>query len=220
MTANACAPDGGPPDGGTILGCHVEPAAMGPHAVCLPAGTGTSGSTCTGPADCAPGLECVASKGGGMGECRPYCCAGQNVCATTTDDAGSSAFCDIQTAVAAQTSVPVCMPVHSCKLLSDDAHGACATPGTCCASNETCAVVTDDGATSCVAVGTVAAGADCDTEHCAADLVCLGIPGQRRCYQLCLTAGGGGYDCPSGLTCTGGLPLFPDTRVGICSSSP
>jgi hypothetical protein len=75
--------------------------------------------------------------------------------------------------------------------------------------------VSDDGATSCVSVGSVAAGADCDTQHCAADLVCLGTPGQRRCYQLCLTAGGA-YDCPSSQTCTGGLPLFPDTRVGIC----
>jgi hypothetical protein len=207
MTANTCGPIAGLNDSGAMLACHVEPGAQGPHAVCLPAGTGRSGSACAAPTDCASGFECVG--GGPMNVCRPYCCGGQDRCAS--DDAGTGEFCDIQSAVPSQTSVPVCMPVRPCTLLND----ADAAHADCMHRSETCSVVSDDGVTSCVSVGPVPVGGGCDTDHCAADLVCLGTPGQRRCYQLCLTMGGTS-DCPSTQTCKGGLPLFPDPRVGIC----
>jgi len=214
IAAVACAADGGLVDAGSGLGCHVQSAASGPHAICLPAGSGTSGSPCTAPSDCAPGLECV-----GTGVCRPYCCAGESHCSANdagTTDAGAE-FCDIQTAATSpQTKVPVCMPVRMCDLWSQ-VEGQDA-----CGHGATCAVVREDGTTSCVAVGTAVAGDACDAEHCGAGLVCLGAAGQRRCYALCATQDAGYApspvpgSCTQGQSCKGGLPLFPDPNVGIC----
>jgi hypothetical protein len=210
MTANACTPDGGLADSGTMLACHVQPGAQGiPQAVCLSAGTGTDGTACSSPSDCAPGFECVVGRQA-TASCRPYCCSGQDRCAS--DDAGTGEFCDIQLAVSTQTSVPVCMPIHGCTLMNDgnDARASA------CNYDETCTIVSDHGATSCVAVGKAAAGESCDTDHCGANLACLGTLGQRHCYQLCLTMGSASQ-CPSSQMCKGGWPLFPnDTNVGLC----
>jgi hypothetical protein len=74
--------------------------------------------------------------------------------------------------------------------------------------------VRENGETSCVAVGPAKAGDLCDEDHCGRDLVCLGTPGERRCYQLCHTAAAA--ECSSSQACKGGLPLFPDSAIGIC----
>jgi hypothetical protein len=220
MTANACGPSAAMVDSGTMLACHVQPGAQGPLPVCSAAGSGTSGSMCSASTDCASGFECVAHPGSGTGECRHYCCGGQSRC-SSGDDGGSSEFCDIQSAVPSQTRVPVCMAVRSCALLNDqgpDAQANCAAPGTgtCCGQGETCSIVSDNGTTSCVAAGTVPVGGGCDTDDCAADLVCLGPPGQRSCYQLCLVMASASA-CPNGQMCKGGWPLFQkDSRAGIC----
>ena len=202
-TAVSCnlAPDGGAyePDSGYdlyLLGCHVESSASGAdtHAACLPVGPGTDGSPCVAPTDCGPGFECI-----GTGTCRRYCCQGEAVCQ-------ANAFCDIQSvAVPAQTKVPVCMPIDKCNLL--DARS--------CPPMQTCAVVQEDGGSSCVATGAAKAGDGCDEDHCGVDLVCLGVPGQRRCYQLCHPATPE-EACSPMQTCKGGLPLFPDPSIGIC----
>jgi hypothetical protein len=205
INAAACDPDGGASDSGSTLSCHVQVAADGTnHAVCLPAGAGTGGASCAGPSDCAPGFECV-----GKGTCRAYCCSGETRC-DTSDGGNAGEFCDIQSATsAASTQVPVCMPIRSCTLW-DQVNNA--TGQNSCDPHETCAVVRDDGTTSCVGIGTAMAGDDCDTNHCAAGLVCLGTPGQRRCYELCDVHADASATC----SCKGGLPLFQDPNVGIC----
>jgi hypothetical protein len=96
------------------------------------------------------------------------------------------------------------MPMEHCILLQP-----------CPLQKETCAVVRDDGRTSCVATGNAKAGQSCDTEHCAAGLVCLGSAGERTCFTLCSTRMPA-LQCASTQKCQGGLPLFPDPDIGIC----
>ncbi len=189
----------GDEDAGTPYACHVSPTAntqVGPVQVCTAAGTGQDGDACTTGGDCAAGFECV-----GQGTCRHYCCD-----PTACDSAHS--FCDIQTILDApipDTRVPVCMPVSRCTLLNDDV----------CQANETCAVVkASDGTTSCVPVGPQLVGDECETDHCAADLVCLGPLGSRTCYQLCETSAPS--VCQPGQSCVGSAPEFQDPSVGIC----
>jgi len=210
-TAALCheAPDGGAwdPSGGNgdaQLGCHVEPAAGKPGfaPACTPAGSAVGGMECYKPTDCAAGYECIASH-----TCQHYCCSGDGSCS-------SAEFCDIQSTAGPQpVTVPVCMPIrpsNGCQLLKDGS----------CPDYETCAVVRDDGSTSCVAVGSARAGNSCDSEHCGRDLVCLGAPGERNCYQLCHTstssADSGSTTCAMNQSCKGGLPLFVDPNVGVC----
>jgi hypothetical protein len=92
-------------------------------------------------------------------------------------------------------------------------------PGTC-AADQTCAVValaSGVALTSCVQNGNAGVGASCESEHCAAGLMCIGTSGNRRCYQLCHTLDAS-TDCPSTQTCTGGLPLFTDPMAGVCKT--
>ncbi len=200
-TAQACgydSSDSGPTASQTIavdtpLGCYVQSTAdAGLEPKCAPAGPGLDGTACTLGTDCAPGRECV-----GEGTCRHYCCAGNTAC--ELDE-----FCDIQpTTQDPGIMVPVCMPQAPCALL-----------GGTCPTGEACQVVRENGATSCVTAGPAQVGADCDTDHCAAGLVCLGATGARRCYTLCHTVTM--VECAEGQTCTGGLPLFTDPTVGWC----
>jgi hypothetical protein len=198
----------GPGGYAQVGGCHLVPAPSAPSdaatastppvpqvaPACLPAGLGLDGTPCRAPSDCAPGYECV-----GDGTCRHYCCTGNSACRPDVQ------FCDIQQAAqASRMSVPVCMPIEPCALLQP---GAC-PPG------ETCAVVREDGSKSCVAVGDASVGDSCETDHCKADLVCLGVPGFRRCYSLCKMTQPG--QCPPAQTCKGGLPLFLDPGFGVC----
>jgi hypothetical protein len=209
VTAKECgvAPDGGQFSGqagygDTILACRVQASADssgGVQPVCAPAGNAGDGSWCKSSAECATTYDCV-----GAGTCQRYCCRGNTECL-------ADQFCDIQaTAAANSVKIPVCMPVHpatGCQLLDVEA----------CPATETCAVVRENGATSCVAVGNAKANDGCETDHCAAGLVCLGTPGSRQCYQLCHTANAAsGAECSSPQQCQGGLPLFPDPSVGIC----
>jgi hypothetical protein len=214
----ACTPaDAGTNDAGgggysqVAYGCHLAPApaaaasagdattAATPPGVaavapaCMPAGLGLDGASCDESADCAPGYECVGSPG----TCRHYCCAGNSACLVDQ-------FCDVQqTTGPATMNVPVCMPVRPCELL---------VPNTC-PSGQTCAVVRENGSDSCVAIGTATTGQSCDSEHCAAGLVCLGAT-ERICYALCQTSGTS--TCPAGQACQGGPPLFLDPVVGVC----
>ncbi len=200
------APDGGlyNPSGGyadASLACRVVPSAsiatggIGGSPTCALPGPGTDGASCEGGSDCAAGFDCV-----GPGVCRHYCCAGNGPCA-------GSQFCDIQPlAHATTTQVPVCVPIEppgGCGLLA----------AASCPSGETCAVVREDGATSCVENGSAKAGDSCETQHCAAGLVCLGTAGLRMCFTLCHTSSA---TCVAPDTCQGGLPLFQDPTIGVC----
>lgn len=184
---------------GGPLACRVRPnrgdAGVGP--VCLPSGTAMDGMSCPSTADCAPGFECVGDR-----QCRAYCCDGS--CGNP------SAFCDIQTTLTSpMIKVPVCMPITSCGLLDSE--------GGSCPADQTCALVPDTGATTCVAVGPRQAGDECDTDHCARGLVCLGTSGERSCYTLCHTMARVN-ECSGTATpvCKGGIPLFPVPGIGIC----
>jgi hypothetical protein len=216
-TSSSCrlAPDGGAydptaPTGDLAMACHVptgtsNSVSLPPSSpVCLAAGTGVDETPCKQSTDCAPRFECVSD--GAIGRCRKYCCAGESACM-------AGHFCDVQPMAAdTATIVPVCMPITpagGCQLL-DDA-GCPSTP-----VPQTCAVVSENGATSCVDTGRGKALDPCDDQHCGANLVCLGAPSQRFCYQLCHTDAMPS-ECPASRpTCKGGLPLFPDPAVGIC----
>lgn len=207
-TAAACgtAPDGGAYDPtanyeGGVLGCHVvNEGGLPPTPVpaCLTAGTGADGAACEASADCAATQECV-----GTGMCRRYCCS------TPCD---SQDFCDIQLETQNPTLVvPVCLPIRPCGLLD------LPTDAAPCPMNQTCAAfvsASGAGLTTCVDVGQGQAGDSCDSQHCAAGLVCVGMWGEKRCYTLCHTDGGA--ECTTTQTCTGGLPLFPNPAVGLC----
>jgi hypothetical protein len=177
------------------LACRVQPAGdagdAGVVPACEPAGLGFDGAPCAHGTDCAAGYECVENT------CRHYCCAGNSSCAPAD-------FCDIQPTTDSGTLVPVCVPVLPCVLLSQGG----------CPAGQSCAVVRADGTTSCETVGSGGQGAPCDTQHCAAGLVCLGAVGSRKCYALCYTAMVAA--CGDGQTCMGGLPLFQDPAVGWC----
>jgi hypothetical protein len=208
-TAQACPPDGGTldlsslaPDAAVACRVATDIDGLSPHPVCAPTGNGTVGQSCTASKDCGPGLDCVAT-GPMTAACLAYCCKGNSACPTFD-------FCDVEPLSAQSTAkVPVCVPMRHCELFST-------APGNC-PDNETCSVVRVDpetgiGSTSCVQVGTAQAGDSCDKEHCASGLDCIGVPGQRMCFQLCHIAGS---DCPPSQVCKGGLPLFSAT-VGIC----
>ncbi len=174
--------------------CHVVGEDSDVHTACLPTKVGgMAGSTCSNATDCSPGFECVDD-----GTCRHYCCSGNSACSVNQ-------FCDVRpTAQDPDSLVPVCMLELPCTLLE---------PGDC-AATEQCSVVREDGTTSCVPVGTALDRQPCDVEHCARGFVCIGPQGARQCAPLCYTANPG--VCDSGRTCTGALPLFPDSRIGAC----
>jgi hypothetical protein len=205
---NACdfAPDSSAADADTDANvniapaCHVVADGASVHTECEPSTVaGMYASSCSRSTECSPGYECVAG-----GTCRHYCCSGNSACS-------DSQFCDVQpVAQSPGTLVPVCMTELPCALLpSNDALQAACPP------TDQCSVVRDNGATSCVAVGTAQDGDNCEAEHCARGLVCLGALGARRCEPLCYTA----YParCKStGRTCVGTLPLFQDPTIGVC----
>jgi hypothetical protein len=213
-TVKACriAPDGGAYDpsadyDGGILGCHVvSEAGVGdapakPTAACLPSGTGTDGAPCHLPTDCAASHECV-----GAGVCRRYCCS---------DPCDSYHFCDVQPETATPSlTVPVCMPIRGCVLFEPSGEASCG-------ANETCAAFVAASATAytaCVDVGPGHEGDSCDSQHCARDLLCIGLWGQKQCRKLCHTDADAG-DCSSSQTCMGGLPLFPNPAIGLCEQT-
>jgi hypothetical protein len=177
--------------------CSVDVKANVTSQDCTPAGRGVDGDACQHGSDCAAGFECV-----GSGVCRHYCCD-----YTECDKLGKLTFCDVQTMTSgttADTRVPVCMPVMSCKLLLAGY----------CDQGETCAPVRSDGTTSCVAIGPQKVGDPCDRDHCDKDLACLGAPGNRTCYQLCHTDSTG--ECPAGKKCKTSSAEFLDPTIGVC----
>ena len=193
-------------DGGVyaanITACRVRTKDGNPQTVCMQASLAQDGSGCNSGSECGNGYECVPDQGvpGKLGVCRHYCCDGPGACA-------NNRFCDVRAPVEQpQTPIPVCMPVQGCRLLH--------TPSDCQA-DETCSIVTDDGVTSCVPIGPRQVGEDCETDHCARGLACLGATGLRTCYQLCEKTGTENQ-CPPDEKCSGSAPRFKDPNIGYC----
>ena len=186
--------DGDAPQPNHGMACHVVPVDGGAAPLCSAAGQGEDGAECIQSADCAVGFECVGSPG----QCRRYCCNGQDSCG-----GDGRQFCDIQARAEQGNKVPVCMPVRSCALL-----------GSGCPQGQTCAIVLEDGTTSCVGIGSAQAGESCEEEHCAENLTCLGQRERRRCYKLCEKTAS--MACSNDERCKGAAPLFQDPGVGIC----
>lgn len=204
-TAQNChtAPDGGAydPDAGYAdagVACHIGSTDAGPQPQCSSSGPNQEGASCHLSSDCTVGDECV----GDPGICRHYCCLGVSVCS-------SSEFCDIRPkAQDPSTQVPVCIPLRPCGLIDEWSDAGE------CPALETCAVARiDTGATSCVPTGGAAEGESCQTDHCAAGLVCLGV----TCFKLCHTAVP--KECSADQTCKASLPIFPNPLVGVCQTA-
>jgi hypothetical protein len=156
--------------------------------------------TCATGADCAPGFDCIIGGEKGPKACRHYCCAGS--CKDHPSQSGGATFCDVQDLVDINQKAPVCMPLKHCKLLGSGE----------CAANESCAVVTEGGDTGCVTVGNQQVGADCDADHCAVSLTCLGKAGARKCFKLCRVSSN---DCGAAEICATST-VFKDPSFGIC----
>lgn len=202
-------PDAGGRDGGSYGGvsyaCHVgrNPNGPGVAPLCVPEGTVTG--TCTESSACTAAHECV----GGTetpAQCRRYCCE-PSAC-------DGASFCDVQPIVASGgTMVPVCMPLAACDLLSSS---TLQCPG------QQCGTALDAKGLelrTCLDIGPRAVSEDCETDHCARGLTCLGAPGARKCFQLCDTLRGPGtgtHDCPRGQVCQASGPTFKGSSVGIC----
>lgn len=181
-------------------GCRLarNMTALGP--ACGPTTEkGLDGVACQTGADCARGFDCVEGTKGNV--CRRYCCAGS--CGTNTSQNGGDTFCDVQKLVDPMAKGPVCMPLKRCTLLKAGE----------CADNETCATV-GEGRTGCVAKGEAGIGKSCDEQHCAAELTCIGVPGSRKCYQLCKVSASG---CPSNQMCKTSA-AFSDSSFGVCTA--
>ncbi len=184
--------------------CHVARNAGGGVApVCLPEGTTTG--TCTSSAQCMAGHECVGDGANVDAQCRRYCCEA-NACDVTS-------FCDVQPIVGTtKTMVPVCMQLAPCELLS-------LNPTQC--PSQQCGIALDGKELeikTCLDIGPRGVGEDCETDHCAKDLSCLGAPGARKCFQLCDTSKGSKHTCPMGLVCQSSGTTFKGGSVGICAN--
>jgi hypothetical protein len=184
--------DGG--DAGSYA-CHVTKVNGGEvRPMCLP--EGQSHESCVQQSSCSAGYECVGQQ---TGACHRYCC--------NHEACDSMSFCDVQSIFGAgDIKVPVCMPMSPCKLLADGC------------GPQTCSVVDEQrGATSCVDIGPRVVGQECETDHCAKDLVCLGTIGARKCFKLCDMSGASMYQCPPGEQCKANSVIFPGPDgIGIC----
>lgn len=193
--------------------CRVTVSTDGPSCPASDAPNadtqGIDGVACQADTDCAPGFDCVAAGPNEKNNvCRRYCCSGS--CEGVSAHNGGPTFCDVQKVVRSVASptplvAPVCMPIKKCTLLKDGD----------CSSVETCAIVNDKGATGCVPIEKdQVEDHSCEKQHCAAGYTCLGSPGDRTCYKLCKTTGGG-QECGEDYACTTSS-AFLDTTFGVC----
>ncbi|MBX3187560.1 MAG: hypothetical protein KF819_11120 [Labilithrix sp.] len=195
-------PDGGSNEGTKACRLARKGADLAPTCALDESGDGGDGAECETGSDCAPGFDCVV--GATSKVCRHYCCAG--TCEGRASQSGGETFCDVQRLVDVNSKAPVCMPLKECQLLATGK----------CAANESCAVVNADGDTGCVSIGERQVGDSCDDDHCAANLTCLGQPGNRKCYKLCKVGVPSGVgSCPSGQACKTST-VFSDPSYGIC----
>jgi len=189
--------------------CRVSSAngsGNGVVAACGLAGSGVVDDPCSGSRDCAPGLGCVGE--GVLARCRPFCCAGNELCAPGSYCA-TRPLREPTAGVAPALLVPVCVSADNCDLGEPS---PCPATRTCtCAAGTSCSVVRADGTTSCVVPGK---GLASDACPCAAGYLCS--QGSGTCLKLCrttdLNAGCGLGRCQS----SAGLPA----NYGVCVGLP
>jgi hypothetical protein len=183
--------------GSSKLTCQIVANGTASEAKCvLVDGLSGENGPCTASTDCSPGLGC--GQVGSTGLCHAYCCGDPDACPSGT-------LCQATPMVkTGEVSIPLCIPVPSCELLSD-------TPS--CPAGQACAIVRTDGTRTCVDVGSGdQTGAACP---CAQGFMCS--PTTQTCIKLC-HIGGASDECGLG-TCTGGLSQFP-AGIGYCVGGP
>jgi hypothetical protein len=186
------------------LACRIRRDNAIPLSQCEDSGEGISGDPCVSSVNCAPGFACAVDNG--IGQCRHFCCGGNDVCPTGT-------YCDervIKEDVDSIGSlvVSVCMPSVACRF---DEPYPCPADQTCsCPTGRTCGVVRADGTTACVEPGVGLEGEACP---CAAGHVCSEILG--KCVKTCSMSNvtGNAVQCSLGV-CQSSTSLPAD--VGVC----
>lgn len=167
---------GGPGTAPPVLACQLVHREGTVAAECAQSGSGAEGAACVSARDCAPGLGCVGSAGGG--QCLPYCCGGNDSC-------GEGRYCtqrplrslDITDDADAPT-VPVCAVADNCSLML----GPCTDPGSCsCPAGLACTIVRAS-TTACLEPGEGAEGEGCP---CAPGFFCS--QGTNTCLKFCNT---------------------------------
>jgi hypothetical protein len=186
------------------LACRIRRDNAIPLSQCEDSGEGTSGDPCVSSVNCAPGFACAVDNG--IGQCRHFCCGGNEVCPTGT-------YCEervIKEDVESIGSlvVSVCMPAVACRF---DEPYPCPADQTCsCPTGRTCGVVRADGTTACVEPGVGLEGEACP---CAAGHVCSEVLG--TCVKTCSLSNvsSNAVQCSLGV-CQSSTSLPAD--VGIC----
>lgn len=195
-----------PNSGSAVQGCHVRRVGTGPAAVCETAGTGLDGDPCLSSGDCAPAYGCVSE--GGASVCRPFCCKGNDSCASPDTFCAERPLKD--DADPTPLKVPVCVPADHCSLVEP---WPCTSnnPEDCtCKDPTTACQVVRDGLTSCVPPGS---GHDGDPCPCAWGYVCSHAT--NTCLKICSTSGEPG--CPKPYKCQASS-FMPD-YFGVCAGT-
>lgn len=142
---------------GALSSCEASAGSFGP------------GSPCVYVADCAPGLACFETRGGGI--CGRICCPGDDTCVEGASCGGSGILVD-----GTETSWGRCLPPRDCDVLR---------PEDDCEPREGCYIVDSAGNTECRVAGTGEAGAACSVQQdCSAGFFCGGI-GATHCVRIC-----------------------------------
>ncbi len=189
--------------------CYLSGTTRG----CAAAGTTAEGASCSGVADCSPGLTClnVARSGTSVSQCGRFCatdsdCTGAGLCIHTLSDGAGGTV----------SGVMLCSV--DCDPISQAG----------CVSGSACQIYQESmGAmrffTDCVApVGAGGQGASCSADtDCRAGFACAGSPSvcQRWCDAPGMAAAGG---CASSEACYGfSTPLVVGgTEYGVCDTYP
>ncbi len=192
----------GPTEPGPAFACYVRRQTGVAASVCEAAGDGIAGDPCMSSSDCRAGLGCVGAPS--AGQCRPYCCLGNDSCATG-DYCSERPLRDDNVANVDPLTVPVCVKANDCNLAEPF---PCPSGQSCtCAAQSACTIVRDDGTTSCVTPGDGVVGENCP---CAAGHVCSAAT--KKCLKIC-RLNAATSDCGSG-RCQAATN-FPD-GFGVC----
>lgn len=159
--------------------CQIDRDEGAVAVGCWLAGTGEDGSPCTSTRDCQAGYACV-----GDGECRKFCCGGDDACAGLNQDQDKRRyFCDERPLRSPNVEgeqaldVPVCALADMCNLSEPF---PCQGNDCTCPPEKACFVVSQKGATGCRVPGD---GGLEDPCPCQAGYYCH--PVEKTCKQMC-----------------------------------
>jgi hypothetical protein len=178
--------------------------------VCAPPGTAAEGDSCSSPADCAAGTQCINISSDSPAV---YACA--RFCDEDSDCVGAGSACELTLSDGGGGSLPARLCTRSCHPVDQ----------TGCPEDSACAMFSEGGVTitDCVAPpGTGTQGDACeDGTECAGGFVCIDPDGTMgtepsQCMHWCEVVTGDG--CASGESCFGFVtPLrLGGTVYGVC----